>query len=141
MLVVCKRLYRISYERRYKMSTLYWINVLGNLNDVCTLIFVTSALFSIVFFIATIFYENDIKADLSKVGYKRFVKVRNTNCIVLIISILAVVFLPTKSQLYMIYGVGGTIDYLKENPTAKELPDKCIRALDAFVDSLNKEGD
>lgn len=123
------------------MSTLYWINVLGNLNDVCTLIFVTSALFSIVFFIATIFYENDIKADLSKVGYKRFVKVRNTNCIVLIISILAVVFLPTKSQLYMIYGVGGTIDYLKENPTAKELPDKCIRALDAFVDSLNKEGD
>ena len=141
MLVVCKRLYRISYERRYKMSTLYWINVLGNLNDVFTLIFVTSALFSIVFFIATIFYENEIKADLSKVGYKRFVKVRNTNCIVLIISILAVVFLPTKSQLYMIYGVGGTIDYLKENPTAKELPDKCIRALDAFLDSLNKEGD
>lgn len=123
------------------MSTLYWINVLGNLNDVFTLIFVTSALFSIVFFIATIFYENEIKADLSKVGYKRFVKVRNTNCIVLIISILAVVFLPTKSQLYMIYGVGGTIDYLKENPTAKELPDKCIRALDAFLDSLNKEGD
>lgn len=123
------------------MSTLYWINVLGNLNDVCTLIFVTSALFSIVFFIATIFYENDIKADLSKDGYKRFVKVRNTNCIVLIISTLAIVFLPTKSQLYMIYGVGGTIDYLKDNPTAKELPDKCIKALDTWVDNLNKEGD
>ncbi len=141
MLVVCKRLYRISYERRNKMSTLYWINVLGNLSDVCMIIFVTSALFSIVFFIATIFYENEIKADLSKVGYKRFVKVRNTNCIVLIISILAVVFLPTKSQLYMIYGVGGTIDYLKDNPTAKELPDKCIKALDTWVDNLNKEGD
>ena len=123
------------------MSTLYWINVLGNLSDVCMIIFVTSALFSIVFFIATIFYENEIKADLSKVGYKRFVKVRNTNCIVLIISILAVVFLPTKSQLYMIYGVGGTIDYLKDNPTAKELPDKCIKALDTWVDNLNKEGD
>lgn len=123
------------------MSTLYWINVLGNLNDVCTLIFVTSALFSIVFFIATIFYENDIKADLSKVGYKRFVKVRNTNCIVFIISTLALVFLPTRNQLYIICGVGGTLDYLKENPTAKELPDKCIKALDAWVDNLNKEGD
>lgn len=120
------------------MSTLYWINVLGNLNDVCTLIFVTSALFSIVFFIGTICYEDDIKADLSKVGYKRFVKVRKTNCIVLIISTLVLVFLPTKNQLYIIYGVGGTIDYLKENPTAKELPDKCIKALDTWVDNLNK---
>lgn len=123
------------------MSTLYWINVLGNLNDVCITIFIMSALLSIVFFFVTIFYENDIKADLSKVGYKRFVKVKKTICIVLIISTLAVVFFPTKNQLYIIYGVGGTIDYLKENPTAKELPDKCIKALDTWVDNLNKEGD
>ena len=49
-------------------------------------------------------------------------------------------FIPSTEQLYMIYGVGGTIDYLKENPTAKELPDKCIKALDTWVDNLNKEG-
>lgn len=121
------------------MSTLYWINVLGNFYVLCMLIFVISALFGITFILVTVFHEDDIKADLSKVGYKRFVKVRNTNCIVLIISILAVVFLPTKSQLYIIYGVGGTIDYLKENPTAKELPDKCIKALDTWVDNFNKE--
>lgn len=123
------------------MSTLYWINVLGNLNDVCKIISVMSALFSIVFFIVTIFNENNILADLSKVGYERFVKVRNTNFIVLIIFTLAVVFLPTKSQLYIIYGVGGTIDYLKDNPTAKEFPDKCIKALDICVDNFNKTGD
>lgn len=123
------------------MSTLYWINVLGNLNDVCMIIFEISVLFGIIFFLVTIFHENEIKADLSKVGYKRFVKVRNTNYIVLIISTLVLVFLPTKSQLYIIYGVGGSIDYLKDNPTAKELPDKCIKALDTWVDNLNKEGD
>lgn len=121
------------------MSTLYWINVLGNLNDVCMIIFEISVLFGITFFLVTIFHKDDIKADLSKVGYKRFVKVRNTNYIVLIISTLVLVFLPTKSQLYIIYGVGGTIDYLKENPTAKELPDKCIKALDTWVDNFNKE--
>ena len=141
MLVVCKRLYRISYERRYKMSTLYWINVLGNFYELCMIIFVISALLGITFFLATIFHEGDIEADLSKVGYKRFVKVRNTNCIVFIISTLALVFLPTRNQLYIICGVGGTLDYLKENPTAKELPDKCIKALDTWVDNLNKEGD
>lgn len=123
------------------MSTLYWINVLGNFYELCMIIFVISALLGITFFLATIFHEGDIKLDLSKVGYKRFVKVRNTNCIVLIISTLVLVFLPTKNQLYIIYGVGGTLDYLKENPTAKELPDKCIKALDTWVDNLNKEGD
>lgn len=123
------------------MSTLYWINVLGNFYELCMIIFVISALLGITFFLVTIFHEGDIKSDLSKVGYKRFVKVRNTNCIVLIISTLVLVFLPTKNQLYIIYGVGGTLDYLKENPTAKELPDKCIKALDTWVDNLNKEGD
>lgn len=123
------------------MSTLYWINVLGNFYELCMLIFVISALFGITFILVTVFHEDDIKADLSKVGYKRFVKVRKTNCIVFIISTLALVFLPTRNQLYIIYGVGGTIDYLKENPTAKELPDKCIKALDTWVDNLNKEGD
>ena len=49
------------------MSTLYWINVLGNLSDVCMIIFTMSALLSLVFFLVTIFYENEIKADLSKV--------------------------------------------------------------------------
>lgn len=83
------------------MSTLYWINVLGNLNDVCMIIFEISVLFGITFFLVTIFHKDDIKADLSKVGYKRFVKVRNTNYIVLIISTLVLVFLPTKSQLYI----------------------------------------
>lgn len=121
------------------MSTLYWINVLGNFYELCILIFIISALLGIAFILVTVFYEDDIKADLSKVGYKKFVKVRKTNCIVLIISTLVLVFLPTKNQLYIIYGVGGTIDYLKENPTAKELPDKCIKALDTCVDNFNKE--
>lgn len=123
------------------MSTLYWINVLGNFYELCILIFIISALLGIAFILVTVFHEDDIKADLSKVGYKRFVKVRKTNCIVLIISTLVLVFLPTKNQLYIIYGVGETIDYLKENPTAKELPDKCIKALDTWVDNLNKDGD
>lgn len=123
------------------MSTLYWINVLGNLNELSMIILVMSILFGVIFLIATIFYEDEIKADLSKVGCKRFVKARNTACIAFIISMLGVTFIPAKEQLYIIYGVGGTIDYLKENPTAKELPDKCIKALDTWLDTVNKEGD
>ena len=39
----------------------------------------------------------------------------------------------------LIYGVGGSIDYLRNNTTAQKLPDKCIEALDAWVDELFPE--
>ena len=39
----------------------------------------------------------------------------------------------------LIFGVGSTIDYIKSNETIQEIPDKCINALDAWVESLNKE--
>ena len=35
--------------------------------------------------------------------------------------------------------IGGTIDYIKSNDTAKQLPDKCIKALDKWADNINEE--
>lgn len=139
MLVVCKRLHRISYERRYKMSTLYWINVLNNIKFLFVLIFIASFIFSIACVITNLACSVD---ELSEAfNYKRFIKVKNWTYTLLIISTLVITFVPSERELYIIYGVGGTIDYLKDNPTAKELPDKCIKALDTWVDNLNKEGD
>lgn len=51
-----------------------------------------------------------------------------------IISTLLFIFTPSTKQMYMIYGVGGTIEYIKSNDTAKQLPDKCIKALDKLVE-------
>ena len=39
----------------------------------------------------------------------------------------------------LIYGVGTTIDYVKQNNTLQQIQDKCINALDAWVDSLTKK--
>ena len=44
----------------------------------------------------------------------------------------------TKEML-LIYGVGGTIDYIKSNDTAKELPDKAVKALDKYLDEISKD--
>lgn len=38
----------------------------------------------------------------------------------------------------MIYRVGGTIDYIKENPTAKQLPDKCFKIIDKWTNEQLK---
>ena len=56
-----------------------------------------------------------------------------------ILSSILIVFVPTTKEALLIYGVGGTWDYIKQSPTAKQLPDKCITALDKWVDSLTKE--
>lgn len=50
------------------------------------------------------------------------------------LSLLAATFVPTEKELFAIYGIGGTIDYIKSNETTKQLPDKVINALDAWID-------
>ena len=48
-------------------------------------------------------------------------------------------FITSTQDAYMIYGVGGTIDYVKSNETAKQLPDKCLQALDKYLtDEIKK---
>ena len=59
--------------------------------------------------------------------------------IVTLVLIVINIFIPTKNDALLIYGVGGTIDYIKSNDTAKQLPDKCVKALDKWVDSLNED--
>ena len=46
---------------------------------------------------------------------------------------------PTTKEAVLIYGVGTTIDYVKKNNTLQQIPDKCINALDAWVDSLTEK--
>lgn len=121
------------------MSTLYWITILDNLKNLGMLICAVSLIFSSVCFLVNLFYAEEIKEGMSTLSYKDFNKTKNWTYTILTISILVVIFVPSENQLYKIYGIGGTIDYLKENPTAKELPDKCIKALDTWVDNLNKE--
>lgn len=55
---------------------------------------------------------------------------------IFVVGLLGTTFCPTKTDALLIYGVGGSIDYLRNNPVAKKLPDKCIDALDKWIDEL-----
>jgi hypothetical protein len=39
----------------------------------------------------------------------------------------------------LIYGLGTTVDYIKSNDKAKELPDKAVDALTRYIDTISKE--
>ncbi len=121
------------------MNTLYWISVLDNIYFLFVLIFMASLILSVASVLVNLACTTDEISET--LDYKRFIRAKHWAYTLLIISTLVITFVPSKRELYIIYGVGGTIDYLKDNPTAKELPDKCIKALDTWVDNFNKEAD
>ena len=66
------------------------------------------------------------------------------NCFIVgtIFTILMTVvyaFVPTTQDAFVIYGVGGNIDYLKNHEKIKELPIEYQYCLDALVEQFKKE--
>ena len=129
------------------MNEIYWITRLDAICNFLTAVTVVSFLISA--FIAVFVVCSRIEANNYKKGsenwnhymqkFKMFLSYFKRFIFVIIIACLINFFIPTTNQALLIYGLGGTIDYIKSNDTAKQLPDKCIKALDKWVDSLNEE--
>ena len=118
------------------MADLYWLITLGTLGEALSAI---TILFGFALFVCTIIY-----AIYHYENYEQEMKQKHTKALkralpIWVITLLLAIFTPSKEQLFLIYGVGGTIDYLKENPTAKQLPDKCIKVLEKWADEQLKE--
>ena len=137
------------------MTEIYWITRLDGINDLAFVI----ALVSFITFIISMIGFSVVKGQLHYYnkkeseykgryqgeilewnGYeaiwKTFLKI---SVPVLILSVTIRIFVPTTKEAFAIYGIGGTIDYVKSNPVAKQLPDKCVNALDKWVDSWTIE--
>lgn len=120
------------------MSELYWIIALGKIECLAEVFAFIGGSAS---FVATLVSIIAICEDFEDETKTIIRKGRNIAYIIFAISLMFVTFIPNTTQLYMIYGVGGTMDYLKSNPTARKLPDKCIRAFDKWVDKLAEENE
>ena len=115
------------------MSELYWLNVLGNLHELCGVvvflcIFVLAASGIWVFLCST---DGEKPSPIIK-------KVFKGSFFVIVFGAIMAIFIPSTKNLLIIYGVGGTIDYVKENKDANKIPDKCIKALDKYLDDALK---
>lgn len=56
------------------------------------------------------------------------------------VSLLLIeVFIPSTREMYIIYGVGGTIDHIKQDSVGNQLPHKVIEACDKFLEQELKE--
>lgn len=129
------------------MEEIYWITRLDAICNFLTAVAVVSFLisaFTVVFAVCNRIEANNYEKGDENWNYymqrfKMFLSYFKRFIFVTIIACLINFFIPTTNEALMIYGVGGTIDYIKSNETAKQLPDKYIKALDKWVDNLNEE--
>ena len=54
--------------------------------------------------------------------------------IIFFISMITLCVIPTTKQGLLLFGVNETIEYCTKHPEAKQIPDKCIRALNKYLD-------
>ena len=115
------------------MSEIYWIQRIGALSD----LFTTMWGVSIAMIIAVLFYFTITEEYFD--DYKnKIIKSCKILITTFIVGVIGDIFIPTTDELYAIYGIGGTINYIKSNDKAKQLPDKCIDALTRYVDNIEK---
>ena len=129
------------------MNEVYWITRLDAICNFLSAVAVVCFMISVVigiFAMCNKFEADDYKEDGKYYNchmqkFKMFLNYfkRFTFAVIVVSSINF--FIPTTNEALMIYGIGGTIDYVKSNETAKQLPDKYIKALDKWVDNLNEE--
>lgn len=116
------------------MSEIYWIS---RLDYICNLFIVLSIIFGTIVVVGGFIL---VVSDRSDNDYPTILKIVKRSILILGFSLLGVIFLPNTKQAYMIWGLGGTIDYIKSNETVQKLPDKTIQCLDKFLDKyLNEE--
>ena len=86
------------------MTTLYWITILGNISSLAAL----AAAFFIAGCAASLIIKMiDDDAKLDK-------KICKASIIGMFVSLALCVLIPSKNELYAIYGVGSVIDYAKK---------------------------
>lgn len=120
------------------MNEIYWITRLDSLKTLLGFI-IAFAVIALIIGICAMVYNIDRHYDDEKILFKIGKKTAIISVIIAFVFSIGMCFIPSTKDAYMIYGIGGTIDYVKSNETAKQLPDKCLQALDKYLtDEIKK---
>ena len=120
------------------ISHMYWITRLSSIHDAFIFVFIIAMIVAVFTGIIVLSFSND-KDDFA--CFKQVKKCFITAVVAVVLSGIGLVFVPKTNEALLIYGIGTTIDYVDNNETIKQLPDKAVQALDKYLDSLNKNGE
>jgi hypothetical protein len=120
------------------MNEIYWLTRLDDLKTLIGFI-IAFGVIALVFSIGAMIFNFDRYYDDEKLIYNTAKKLTIISSIIVFVLSIGTCFIPNTKEAYMIYGLGGTIDYIKSNEVAKQLPDKCIIALDKYLEDVTNK--
>lgn len=123
------------------MEILYWITVLGNLYTLgrVLLIILLVVACSIICGIGIYALVNFPFIKEDEIRIKKAFNIVKKSLLYSILPLLIVTFVPSTKQLYAIYGIGTIIDYAKGNKEIQKLPNNAVKALNVWLENVNKE--
>ena len=119
------------------MVEIYWLQRLGNIGFCFNVGFLVCIIIACAVLIA--YLVGYILGEIDEFDNKRFMHWFKKFAIVFAFVTAGATFIPTQTDIMAIYGLGGTIDYIKSNDKAKKLPDKVVNALTRYIDHIEKE--
>lgn len=116
------------------MWELYLIATLGDVSFVSTIFAIFSLALTAILGVTIL--TDSFEVETNNVMKKWIKRLLVISCISLVLA----VFIPSKRDLYLMYGLGSTIDYIKDSDKVKELPDKTVTLINQTLDKLIEEG-
>lgn len=119
------------------MNELYWITRLDYIHNIFIALLIISSCVLVSLIMIYISLRMQDKPDDEEC--KRSKKYLVILSVIVLASVSILSFVPSTKEYLLIYGAGGTIDYIKSNDTAKKIPDKVIDSLDKLLDEYLKD--
>ena len=110
------------------MNEIYWVTRLGNIRGCLIAVLVIGGL-TLIFFVVGLLVEGDNDKLV-----KKLVAGIKTSIVSILVAALGIVFVPSTKEMLIIYAAGGSLDYISNSQTIKQLPDKCVQAIDALLE-------
>lgn len=116
------------------MNEIYWIQRLDNVYSAFEGLLVLS-----IVALCVLIPGKFVAIELSEKAQTTARRWLTASICTLSLSAAGLVFMPTTNEALTILGVGTVIDYVQDNDSLQQLPDKCVKALEAWADSLTEE--
>lgn len=119
------------------MNEIYWLTRIGVMGKTCEIISIVGIVILaigviVIPMVFDLMENNEDAKKTTKKAIRAFI-------VIWIFGLIGNFFIPTQKEMMMIYGLGSTIDYIKSNDKAKQLPDKAVYALTKYLEDINKE--
>ena len=106
------------------MTEIYWLTRLDAVCIVSLVVFLVCTIWSMVCIVVAAMDDDSFRDTITRL---KWVFVAD------VLALLSLLFVPDTKDAFVIYGLGITKDWIENNESAKEIPQKAIDALDKYL--------